>query len=283
MSTLTISAADVNKLRQQTGAGMMDCKKALTETNGDFEAAIDFLRKKGAKVAASRQDRESNEGVVIARTSADGKRGVIIELNCETDFVAKNAEFVAFGNAIANVAVENNPASIEALSELYIDNEITKVKIGEAIIDKTGKIGEKIGISKYEIVEGEKVIAYIHGNFRLAVLVALSADATGADEAGKDVAMQIAAMSPVAIDKDGVDATTIERELEIAKEQIRLEGKPEEMVEKIAAGKLNKFYKDSTLLNQEFVKDPSKNVAQFLSTVEKGLTVTAFKRVALGA
>jgi elongation factor Ts len=283
MSTTTISAADVNKLRQQTGAGMMDCKKALTETNGDFEAAIDFLRKKGAKVAASRQDRESNEGVVIARTSADGKRGVIIELNCETDFVAKNAEFVAFGNAIANIAVENNPASIEALNELSIDNEITKVKIGEAIIDKTGKIGEKIGISKYEVVEGEKVIAYIHGNYRLAVLVALSADAAGAEDAGRDVAMQIAAMNPVAIDKDGVDATTIERELEIAKEQIRLEGKPEAMVEKIAAGKLNKFYKDSTLLNQEFVKDPSQSVAQFLGTVEKGLTVTAFKRVALGA
>ena len=283
MSTLTISAADVNKLRQQTGAGMMDCKKALTETNGDFEAAIDFLRKKGAKVAASRQDRESNEGVVIARASADGKRGVIIELNCETDFVAKNAEFIAFGNAIANLAVENNPASIDELSELSIDNEITTIKIGDAIIDKTGKIGEKIGISKYEVIEGEKVIAYIHGNFRLAVLVALSANFAGADEAGKDVAMQIAAMSPVAIDKDGVDATTIERELEIAKEQTRLEGKPEAMVEKIAAGRLNRFYKDSTLLNQEFVKDPSKSVAQFLDTVEKGLTVTAFKRVALGA
>ncbi|HWZ02976.1 MAG TPA: translation elongation factor Ts [Mucilaginibacter sp.] len=279
MSTVTISAADVNKLRQQTGAGMMDCKKALTETNGDFEAAIDFLRKKGAKVAASRQDRESNEGVVIARTSADGKRGVIIELNCETDFVAKNADFVAFANAIAAVAVENNPASLEALSELAVDGQ----KIGEAVIDKTGKIGEKIGVSKYEVIEGEKVIAYIHGNYRLGVLVGLSANAAGADEAGKDVAMQIAAMSPVAIDKDGVDATTIERELEIAKEQIRLEGKPEAMVEKIAAGKLNKFYKDSTLLNQEFVKDPSKNVAQFLNEVEKGLTVTAFKRVALGA
>ncbi len=283
MSTLTISAADVNKLRQQTGAGMMDCKKALTETNGDFEAAIDFLRKKGAKVAASRQDRESNEGVVIARTSADGKRGVIIELNCETDFVAKNAEFIAFGNAIANLAVENNPATIDDLNELKIDNEITTVKIGDAIIDKTGKIGEKIGISKYVVIEGEKVIAYIHGNFRLAVLVALSANAPGADDAGKDVAMQIAAMNPVAIDKDGVDSTTIERELEIAKEQTRLEGKPEAMVEKIAAGRLNRFYKDSTLLNQEFVKDPSKSVGQFLNTVEKGLTVTAFKRVALGA
>jgi elongation factor Ts len=283
MSTVQISAADVNKLRQQTGAGMMDCKKALTETNGDFEAAIDFLRKKGAKVAASRQDRESNEGVVIARTSADGKRGVIIELNCETDFVAKNAEFIAFANAIANEAVEQNPANLDALNQLGIDVENSRITIGEASIEKTGKIGEKIGVSKYEVVEGEKVIAYIHGNFRLGVLVGLSKDAAGADEAGKDVAMQIAAMNPVAIDKDGVDSTTIERELEIAKDQIRAEGKPEEMVEKIAAGKLNKFYKDSTLLNQEFVKDSSKNVAQFLDSVEKGLTVTAFKRVALGA
>jgi len=283
MSTVQISAADVNKLRQQTGAGMMDCKKALTETNGDFEAAIDYLRKKGAKVAASRQDRESNEGVVIARTSEDGKRGVIIELNCETDFVAKNAAFVAFANAIANEAVQFNPKNIEELGQLEIQTENAHVKIADAIINQTGKIGEKIGISKYEVVEGEKVIAYIHGNFRLGVLVALNSNPDNAAEVGKDVAMQIAAMNPVAIDKDGVDATTIERELEIAKEQIRAEGKPEEMVEKIAAGKLNKFYKDSTLLNQEFVKDPSKNVAQFLSTVEKGLTVTAFKRVALGA
>ena len=279
MSTITISASDVNKLRQQTGAGMMDCKKALTETNGDFEAAIDYLRKKGAKVAASRQDRESNEGVVIARTNADGTRGVIIELNCETDFVAKNAEFVAFANAIAGVAVESNPANLEELNGLSVDGQ----KIADAIIDKTGKIGEKIGVSKYAVIEGEKVIAYIHGNYRLGVLVALNADFEGAADAGKDVAMQIAAMSPVAIDKDGVDATTINRELEIAKEQTRAEGKPEAMVEKIAVGRLNKFYKDSTLLNQEFVKDPSKTVAQFLNGVEKGLTVTAFKRIALGA
>jgi elongation factor Ts len=283
MSLVQISASDVNKLRQQTGAGMMDCKKALTETNGDFEAAIDYLRKKGAKVAASRQDRESNEGVVIARTSEDGKRGVIIELNCETDFVAKNAEFIAFANQIANEAVEHKPADIDALGQLSVDTEVSRLTIADAILDKTGKIGEKIGVSKYEIVEGEKVIAYIHGNFRLGVLVALSANVAGSDEAGKDVAMQIAAMNPIAVDKDGVDASTIQKELEIAKEQIRAEGKPEEMVEKIAAGKLNKFYKDSTLLNQEFVKDPSKNVAQFLSTVDKGLTVTAFKRVALGA
>ncbi|OCX50916.1 translation elongation factor Ts [Mucilaginibacter sp. PPCGB 2223] len=283
MSTVQISAADVNKLRQQTGAGMMDCKKALTETNGDFEAAIDYLRKKGAKVAASRQDRESNEGVVIARASADGKTGVIIELNCETDFVAKNAEFIAFGNAIANAAIEGGVKTVEELYNLEIDGDVARIKIGDAVIEKTGKIGEKIGVSKLEVVEGAKVVAYIHGNFRLGVLVALSANADGADEAGKDVSMQIAAMNPVAIDKDGVDATTVQRELEIAKEQIRAEGKPEEMVEKIAAGKLNKFYKDSTLLNQEFVKDSSKTVAAFLNGVEKGLTVTAFKRVALGA
>ncbi|WP_184546692.1 translation elongation factor Ts [Mucilaginibacter sp. FT3.2] len=283
MSTVQISAADVNKLRQQTGAGMMDCKKALTETNGDFEAAIDFLRKKGAKVAASRQDRESNEGVVISRTSADGKTGVIIELNCETDFVAKNAEFIAFANEVATKAVENQPKSIEELYALSIDTDSTTTTIGEAIIDKTGKIGEKIGVSKLEIITGEKVIAYVHGNFRLGVLVALNSNPEGADDAGKDVAMQIAAMNPIAVDKDGVDASVIERELEIAKDVIRAEGKPEEMVEKISLGKLNKFYKDSTLLNQEFVKDSSKSVAQFLATVEKGLTVTAFKRVALGA
>lgn len=282
MSTVQISASDVNKLRQQTGAGMMDCKKALIETNGDFEAAIDFLRKKGAKVAASRQDRESNEGVVIARASADGKKGVIIEVNCETDFVAKNADFIAFANAIANAAVETTPANIDELKALQIDVENSRLSIGDAITDKTGKIGERIDVSKYEVIEGEKVIGYIHGNFRLGVLVALSANVDGTEEAGKDVAMQIAAMNPVAIDKGDVDATVIERELAIAKDQIRAEGKPEEMVEKIAAGKLNKFYKDSTLLNQEFVKDPSKNIAQFLSSVDKGLTVTAFKRIALG-
>ncbi|WP_407429280.1 translation elongation factor Ts [Arcticibacter sp.] len=279
MSTVQISASDVNKLRQQTGAGMMDCKKALTESNGDFEAAIDYLRKKGAKVAASRQDRESNEGVVIAKTTADGKRGIIVEVNCETDFVAKNADFIAFANGIADLAIANNAASLEELTAM----ELNGSKISDQVIDQTGKIGEKIGVNKFESVTGEKVIAYIHGNYRLGVLVALSADAEGADEAGKDVSMQIAAMNPVAIDKEGVDSRTIERELEIAKEQIRAEGKPEAMVEKIAAGKLNKFYKDSTLLNQEFVKDSSKTVAQFLDTVAKGLTVTAFKRVQLGA
>jgi elongation factor Ts len=279
MSTVQISASDVNKLRQQTGAGMMDCKKALTESNGDFEAAIDYLRKKGAKVAASRQDRESNEGVVISKTTADGKRGIIVEVNCETDFVAKNADFIAFANSIAELAIDKNVSSADELREL----DLNGTKVADALIDQTGKIGEKIGISKFETIAGEKVIAYIHGNYRLGVLVALSADAANANEAGKDVAMQIAAMNPVALDKGDVDANTIERELEIAKEQIRAEGKPEEMVEKIAAGKLNKFYKDSTLLNQEFVKDSSKTVAQFLNGVQSGLTVTAFKRVQLGA
>ena len=279
MSTVQITAADVNKLRQQTGAGMMDCKKALIEANGDFEGAIDYLRKKGAKVAASRQDRESNEGVVIAKTTANGKRGVVVEFNCETDFVAKNADFIAFANSIADLAIEKNPSSLEELINLELNGE----KLSDTIISQTGKIGEKVGVSKYETITGEKVIAYIHGNYRLGVLVALSANPAKADETGKDVAMQIAAMNPVAIDKTDVDAHTIERELEIAKDVIRAEGKPEEMVEKIAAGKLNKFYKDSTLLNQEFVKDSSKTVAQFLNDVDKGLTVTAFKRVQLGA
>ncbi|WP_219223827.1 translation elongation factor Ts [Pedobacter antarcticus] len=277
--SVQISAADVNKLRQQTGAGMMDCKKALIEANGDFEAAVDYLRKKGAKVAASRQDRESNEGVVIAKATADGKRGVVVELNCETDFVAKNADFIALANKFTDLAIENNPASLEDLLALQIDGQ----SVSEIIIENTGKIGEKIGISKYETVTGERVISYIHGNYRLGVLVALNQDIAGLEEAGKDVAMQIAAMNPVALDKADVDTRTIEREMEIAKDQIRAEGKPEEMVEKIAAGKLNKFYKDNTLLNQEFVKDSSKDVRKFLNDTAKDLTVIAFKRVQLGS
>lgn len=279
MSTVKISASDVNKLRQQTGAGMMDCKKALVEANGDFEAAIDYLRKKGAKVAANRQDRESNEGVVIAKTTADGKHGVIVEVNCETDFVAKNADFIAFAEEVANVAIAQKPASLEALKELSLNG----TKIADLIVEQTGKIGERIDISNYETTDAEQVIAYIHGNYRLGVLVGLSAAVEGAEEAGKDVAMQIAAMNPIAIDKDGVDSSVVDREIQIAKEQIRAEGKPEAMLEKIAQGKLNRFFKDSTLLNQEFVKDSSKTVAQFLDGVSKGLTVTSFKRVQLGS
>lgn len=279
MSTVQISAADVNKLRQQTGAGMMDCKKALTEANGDFEAAIDYLRKKGAKVAASRSDRDSNEGVVIAKTTADGKKGVIVEVNCETDFVAKNADFVAFAQSIADKAVESGVSSIEELTALELDG----AKIADLIIDQTGKIGEKIGVSKLETISADKVVGYIHGNYRLAVLVGFNQDGAGLDEAGKDVAMQIAAMNPVGVDKEDVDSRLIEREMEVAKEQIRAEGKPEAMIEKIAAGKLNKFYKEQTLLNQEFVKDSSKDIRKFLDDTSKGLTVTAFKRIALGA
>ncbi|MEJ5092215.1 translation elongation factor Ts [Sphingobacterium sp. KU25419] len=277
--SVQISASDVNKLRQQTGAGMMDCKKALVEANGDFEAAVDYLRKKGAKVAASRQDRDSNEGVIIAKAAADSKSGIVVEVNCETDFVAKNADFIAFAESVAEVALANKPATLEDLKAL----EIGGAKIADLLIEQTGKIGEKIDVSKYETISAEKVVAYIHANYRLGVLVGLSAAADGVEEAGKDVAMQIAAMNPIAIDKDGVDAHTIEREIAIAKEQIMAEGKPAEMAEKIAAGKLNKFFKETTLLNQEFVKDNSKSIAQFLDSVSKGLTVTAFKRVQLGA
>lgn len=276
---MSITAADVNKLRQLTGAGMMDCKKALTESNGDFEAAIDYLRKKGAKVSAARADREAKEGAVIAKTSADKKHGVIIQLSCETDFVAKNEDFVKFANQIADLALSNKPASAEALKAIELDG----LPLSEKLIEQVGKIGEKIDVVKYELVEGDNVVAYIHGANRLGVLVSLNAAPSENNfVAGKDVAMQIAALNPVAIDKDGVDATTIERELEIAKEQVRAEGKPENMIEKIAQGKLGKFYKESTLLNQDFVKDGSKTVAQMLDGVEKGLTVKAFKRVALG-
>lgn len=278
MSTVTISAADVNKLRLQTGAGMMDCKKALTEANGNFEAAVDYLRKKGAKVSASRSDREAKEGVIIAKTTSDGKKGVLVALNCETDFVAKNADFVAFANTIVEVAVNKLPSNLEAL----LSDSTSEGKISELLLDQTGKIGEKIEISRYETISAEQVVAYNHANGKLGVLVGFNNAGDVVVEAGKDVAMQIAAMNPVAIDKADVDASVIERELEIAKEQIRAEGKPEEMVEKIAQGKLNKFYKDSTLLNQEFVKDSSKNIAQMLDGVHKGLTVTAFKRVQLG-
>lgn len=277
--SIKISAADVNKLRQQTGAGMMDCKKALTESGGDFEAAVDYLRKKGAKVSASRSDRDAEEGAVIAKTTADGKEGVIIELNCETDFVAKNADFIAFAEDIANAAIEHKPASLEELLSLQLNG----VTISDRVLDETGKIGEKIAISTYETLSAPKVVAYIHGNNRIGVLVGLNADGESVEEAGKDVAMQIAAMNPAAVDKDDVDQAVVDRELEIAREQIRAEGKPENMLDKIAQGKLNKFYKENTLLNQEFVKDSSKTVRQMLEQIQPGLSVTAFKRKMLGS
>jgi len=276
---MSISAAEVNKLRQMTGAGLMDCKQALSENNGDFEAAIDFLRKKGAKIAAKRADREATEGAVIAKTNSEGTVGVVIVLSCETDFVAKNEGFVSFAHEIADTAIAHKPATAEALKALTVGSATLEARLMEEV----AKIGEKIDVVKYEIIEAANVVPYIHGANRMGVLVELNNAPSDANiAAGKDVAMQIAAMNPVAVDKDGVDASTIERELEIGREQARQEGKPEAMIDKIAEGKLQKFYKESTLLNQEFVKDSSKTVAAMLSSVESGLTVKQFKRVQLG-
>lgn len=278
MATITITAADVNKLRQMTGAGMMDCKKALTEAEGDFEKAIDELRKKGQKVAANRGDRESKEGVVLAKVTADNKRGAVLAINCETDFVAINADFVKMTNNILDIAIEKNAKSADDLKALSYDGKIT---IADKLIEQTGVIGEKIELTKFGVVEAPFVLAYVHPGNKLANIVGFSS-ATVKPEVAKDVAMQVAAMAPVAVDKGDVDAETIKREIEVGKEQAREEGKPEDMLEKIAMGKLNKFYKESTLLNQEFIKDNKKSIAQYLNESEKGLTVTAFKRIALG-
>ena len=277
MTTMTITAADINKLRQMTGAGMMDCKKALTEAEGDFEKAIDELRKKGQKVAANRGDRESKEGVVLAKVTPDNKRGVVLAVNCETDFVGINAEFIKMTNAILDIAVEKNAKTAEELKAMSFDGKIT---IGEKLIEQTGVIGEKIELTKFEVIEAPLVFAYIHPGNKLANIVGFSSATVNADVA-KDVAMQVAAMAPVAVDKGDVDAEMIKREIEVGKEQAREEGKPEEMLEKIAMGKLNKFYKESTLLNQEFIKDNKKTIAQYLNDSEKGLTVSGFKRIAL--
>jgi elongation factor Ts len=274
-----ISAADVNKLRQMTGAGMMDCKKALTEAEGDFEKAIEILRKKGQKVSASRSDRDAKEGSVFVKTSPDNKEAVLIALNCETDFVGKNEEFQNLGKLIAETAFNKKPATKEAL----LNEKAGDLTINDKIVELVGKIGEKIEVSEYIHMKGEAVVPYIHAGSKLGVLVSLKG-VNGKDvtEAGKDVGMQIAAMNPVAVDETSVDKTTIEKELEIAKAQILAEGKPENMVEKIAQGKLNKFFKESTLLPQAFVKDTSKSVAQYLDSVSKGLTVAEFKRVSIG-
>jgi elongation factor Ts len=276
---MAITAADVNKLRQVTGAGMMDCKKALEETNGDFEAAIDNLRKKGQKVSAKRADREANEGVVIAKTNAEGTKGIIIKLTSETDFVSKNADFVKFGEQIAQTALNEFPASLEDLKGLKLNSGT----IADALDEQVAKIGEKIDVIEYIKMEAPTVVAYNHAGNRIGVLVAMNQPHNAQIiTAGKDAAMQIAAMNPVAVDKDDVSQDVINRELEIAKEQIRAEGKAEDMVEKIAAGKLNKFYKENTLLNQDFVKDPSKNVKKMLQEAHPELNITSFKRIALG-
>ncbi|TXH26670.1 MAG: elongation factor Ts, partial [Cyclobacteriaceae bacterium] len=263
----TISAADVNKLRQMTGAGMMDCKKALTEAEGDFEKAIEILRKKGQKVSASRSDRDAKEGSVFVKTSADNKEAVLIALNCETDFVGKNEEFQTLGKQIVETAFNKKPATKEAL----LNEKIGDLTINDKIVELVGKIGEKIEVSEYIHMKGEAIVPYIHAGSKLGVLVSLKG-VYGKDvtEAGKDVGMQIAAMNPVAVDESQVDKSVIEKEMEIAKAQILAEGKPENMVEKIAQGKLNKFFKESTLLPQAFVKDNSKSVAQYLDSVSKG-------------
>ena len=276
---MAITAADINKLRQTTGAGMMDCKKALEESNGDMEGAIDYLRKKGQKVSANRADREAREGVVVAKTTIDGKTGIIIKLTSETDFVAKNADFISFAEQIAKATLDRLPETLDELKALTIDNRT----IADALNEQVARIGEKIDVTEYAKIDGPDVVAYNHAGNRIGVLVSLDQPKSDKiDNAGKDAAMQIAAMNPVAVDKDDVNIETVQRELEIAKEQIRLEGKPEDMVEKIAQGKLNKFYKDSTLLNQAFVKDPSKTVKGMLDEAHPGLRVISFRRVALG-
>jgi elongation factor Ts len=278
MSTATITAQDINKLRQATGAGMMDCRKALTETNGDFEAAIDWLRKQGQKVAAKRSDREAKEGVVIAKTTPDNKTGIVLTISCETDFVFKNADFVAFAQSIADAAVNNNVKSAEELNEVTING----AKVSDLINDKLASIGEKIGVARFERVEAPYVASYIHGAYRMGVLVGFNKDA---GEAGKDVAMQIAAMNPLAVDASSVPADVITRERDIVMEQMKqdpkMAGKPEEMIAKIAEGKLNAFFKENTLTAQAFVKDNSKSVGDYLKSTGD-LQVTEFKRVALG-
>ncbi len=283
MSTVTITATDVNKLRQQTGAGMMDCRAALQETNGDFEAAIDYLRKKGQKVAAKRSDRDAKEGVVIAKTTADKKVGIVINLTSETDFVAKNEDFINLALSFSETAINNNCTSLESLKACAYDN----ITVGDKIMETVAKIGEKIDITSFERIEAETVVPYNHAGYRVAVLVALNKPGNDAIEvAGKDVAMQIAAMNPVAVDPQSVPAETVAREKAIIMDQMKadpkMEGKPEDMISKIADGKINAYFKENTLLAQPFVKDGSKTVGEFLKTIESDLTVTAFSRLNIG-
>ena len=270
-----ISASDVGKLRKQTGSGMMDCKKALVEANGDFDLAVDILRKKGQKVAAKRADRQAMEGVVIAKNNDANSKAILISLNCETDFVAKNEDFIAIAQDILDTAVSADLSSAESIHDLKLSNGMT---VAEKVLEQTGVIGEKIEISA-QLIEDVQVSSYIHAGNRLATLVGFNA--TTDLQVARDVAMQVAAMNPLAVDKDGIDQETIDRELEIAKDLARQEGKPEEMLEKIAFGRLNKFYKENTLLNQAFIKDGKKTVAQYLKDQHDSLSVTCFKRVGL--
>jgi elongation factor Ts len=275
-----ITAAEVNKLRKQTGAGMMDCKKALVEAEGDFELAIEVLRKKGQKVAAKRADRENTEGAVIALINDDKTKGALISLNCETDFVGKNDAFVKLAHDFANLALASTAANLE---EFVASEFAAGQTVSEKLIEQTGVIGEKVEIKAYYQLEAPLVGAYIHAGNKIASMTALSANVEGADAAAKDVSMQAAAMNPVAMDESGVDQAIIEKEIEIAKDQLRQEGKPEAMLDKIAQGKLKRFFKDNTLVNQAFIKDNKKSVAEYVKSYDKDLTVVGYVRVGLGA
>ncbi|PIB28988.1 translation elongation factor Ts [Maribacter sp. 4G9] len=271
-----ITAAEVNKLRQTTGAGMMDCKKALVEAEGDFDKAIEILRKKGQKVAANRADRDSSEGAAIAKVNDDNTSGVIISLNCETDFVAKNDSFVTLANELADLAINHDT------KEAFLASDFKGMSVQDKLTEQTGVIGEKIEIGGFERLSAPFVGSYIHAGNKIAVLTGLSASVDGADVVAKDVAMQAAAMNPVALNEEGVDQSIIDKEIEIAKDQLRQEGKPEAMLDNIAKGKLNRFFKDNTLVNQDFIKDSKQSVAQYVKSVDPNLKVTGFKRVALG-
>ena len=275
---MAITAAEVNKLRQQTGAGMMDCKNALVEANGDFEAAIDILRKKGQKIAAKRGENDASEGLVLAQVTADGKTGVVLALNCETDFVAKNDGYMKLVQSFLDIALAKLPASAEELKALAYDDKLT---VADKITEQIGVIGEKLDLASYAVVNADKVVAYNHPGNQLATLVGVNSSSDVAEDAGRQVAMQVAAMNPIALNKDGVDARTIEREIEVGKDLAIQEGKPADMAEKIAQGRLAKFFKENTLLSQEFIRDNKLTVESFLESTEKGLTVTEFKRIAL--
>jgi len=281
--SVAISAKDVKKLRDMTGAGMMDCKKALAEADGNIDKAIELLRKKGQKLSAKRADRDAKEGVVIAKTSGNRNNGVVLRLSCETDFVAKNDKFIAFADSIADIALKNLPENVEGLLALPYDAGMT---VGEKITEQIGVNGEKHELASYHKLEtaagGGQVIPYIHMGYRAGVIVALNVEGPNIVEPGKNVAMQVAAMRPIALDKDGIDASVINSEIEIGKEQARQAGKPEAMLEKIAMGKLNKFYKERTLLNQQYVKDGKQTVQSYLTSIDKNLTITAYKHVELG-
>jgi elongation factor Ts len=283
MSEIVISATDVKNLRDQTGAGMMDCKKALTEAGGDLEKAVEFLRKQGQKLSVKRADRDAKEGAVIALTSHNKNKGIIIRLSCETDFVAKNEGFVTLAKEIAEIALKETPENLEGLLACKFNGTIT---VAEKISEYLAAIGEKVEVASYEKIvtnagEGQ-VLPYIHAGNRAGVIVALNLEGPEYEEAGRNVAMQVAAMKPLALDKDGVDSSVVEKEIEIGKEQARAEGKPEAMLEKIALGKLNKFYQENTLNSQTYVKDGKLTVSDYLQSINKDLKVTSFRHVALG-